>query len=227
MPPHAAPQRAGKRRPDGVRGGPGGGFDRASLAQPRRKKPCFVFRVSCFVKSMVGGLVRSRKNICRPVNGKGRKSSDSCLVSRKNPTGRVADANGARTLDGGGGEAGAGGSYLVPPALSGLPCSRQALRLATLRDMQASPAPARVRINQARNTVPVSAAFDEGGVSHQSFLRPCAAHTKGKHPDRCQRRLISRMFHISRRGIFSFVFSLARQVNFPQCDGTPGRNECL
>ena len=29
--------------------------------------------------------------------------------------------------------------------------------------MQASPAPARVRINQARNTVPVSAAFDEGG----------------------------------------------------------------
>ena len=31
----------------------------------------------------------------------------------------------------------------------------------------------------------------------QFFLRPCAAHTRGKHPYRCQRRLIGKMFHIS------------------------------
>ena len=48
-------------------------------------------------------------------------------------------------------EAGAGGSHLVPPALSGLPCSRQALRLAMLRDMQASFSSARVRIVQVGN----------------------------------------------------------------------------
>lgn len=35
------------------------------------------------------------------------------------------------------------------------------------------------------------------GYRRQLFLRSCADHTSGKHSDRCQHRLIRKMFHIS------------------------------
>ena len=67
-----------------------------------------------------------------------------------------------------------------------------------LRDMQASFSSARVRIVQVGNI--------ETDV-YLTWIEGC--------------------FQVSRSGIFSFAFSLARQGNFPQCVGIPGRNECL